>query len=89
MSLQDGARLIGWFQSEKYFKDIEQTIREGLQIRKPLAARDPASCAKDIEAANSVSLHVRRGDYLRSQRHNLCSIAYYNTALDYMRGRTA
>ena len=60
-----------------------------LAIRKPLAARDAASCAKDIEAANSVSLHVRRGDYLRSQRHNLCSIAYYNTALDYMRGRTA
>ena len=36
---------------------------------------------------NSVSIHVRRGDYLKHknlQTHGLCSLDYYKKAIDYL-----
>ncbi|MGK4199417.1 alpha-1,2-fucosyltransferase [Fusobacterium sp. HC1336] len=41
-----------------------------------------------IEDTNSVSIHVRRGDYLNSREFkNICTLEYYKNAIKYMKDR--
>ena len=40
LSLGDGTCLIGFFQSEKYFKDIEPCIQNHLRLKQPLCDED-------------------------------------------------
>lgn len=57
------AYLIGYWQSEKYFLDIANELRQELTYRSP-----PNRVNEDIMQltldTNSISLHVRRGDYI-------------------------
>ena len=65
--------LIGYFQSEKYFKKYRNDLISLFNI-------DSLSekYAKEIEE-NSISLHVRRGDYLNSDGYHPCmSFAYFS-----------
>ena len=76
--------LAGYWQSEKYFKDIEPIIRQDFTIRD---APDPENqkLAHTIANTNSVSLHVRRGDYVSNPRilhkFGVCSLDYYRSAV--------
>ncbi len=74
----------GYWQSEKYFEDIENVIRKDFTFP-PL--NDAANIAfKDrIENSVSVSIHVRRGDYVGI--FPLLDMDYYQSAMDYFRGR--
>jgi hypothetical protein len=47
----NGTRLIGFFQSEKYFEGAEDEIRKVFKL--------------DIKPVDAVSIHVRRGDYVQ------------------------
>ena len=62
--LEAGPDVLLWgrWQNEKYFKDIESDVRAAFRFRNPLNA-EAVAIAKEIEATNSVSLHIRRGDY--------------------------
>lgn len=72
--------LDGYFQCEKYFKDIEDVIREEL---KP---NDNFVSIVD-KSKISVSLHVRRGDYVSLQYyHPLQEVEYYQKALSLIGG---
>lgn len=77
--------LDGYFQCEKYFLDIESEIREDLSPLTPLEGKN-AKMAELITKTNSVSLHVRRGDYVLNSTtnkvHGTCGINYYNKAID-------
>jgi hypothetical protein len=81
-----GTYLEGYWQSERYFQDIEPTIREELQFAN---APDPENAAllDDIAGRPAISLHVRRGDYLLP-KHQLmyagCSLEYYRNAVDFI-----
>src|SRR5690606_21917238 len=59
--------LDGYWQSPKYFEDIRETILEDFSLREPLseAAR---LIADDMAASNSVSILVRRGDYVTNKK---------------------
>ena len=76
----DGSYLEGYWQSEKYFKDLASTLREEFAPRRPLSGRD-AEVAASMQATDSVSLHVRRGDYASNPAtarfHGLCDETYY------------
>ena len=54
--------LQGYWQSEHYFKPVEQTIRADLRLKRELAG-DNLALAQKIGAVEAVSVHVRRGDY--------------------------
>lgn len=80
--------LDGFFQTEKYFADQAQTIRKELTLKNPLS-RPALKIQNDImNSNNSVSLHIRRGDYVENaktnQYHGTCSLGYYSKALEYI-----
>ena len=68
--------LIGYWQGLKYFEDVQEELR--LELQPP----DDFFDNKVKPTENSVSLHVRRTDYMHIQDHHpVCSIDYYKHAL--------
>ena len=77
--------LDGYWQSEKYFKDIETILRQELRIKLPLSGEN-AVMSERIGSVAAVSLHIRRGDYvsdpLTYQTYGVCSFDYYRKAVE-------
>ncbi|MFA6177946.1 MAG: alpha-1,2-fucosyltransferase [Candidatus Paceibacterota bacterium] len=59
----------GWWQTEKYFKNIEEIIRKEIVVKIPLSGKN-AETAKNISSVNAVALHIRRGDYVSNAETN-------------------
>jgi len=80
----DDCYLKGYWQTEKYFLDTSALLRKDFTFRQPLENKN-AECATLISELNAVSLHVRRGDYVRdastAKKHGLCSVQYYHDAV--------
>lgn len=76
--------LDGYWQSELYFKQCEQLVRTCFKFKAPLAGKNQ-QLAQQIQSENSISIHVRRGDYVSNQHlnevHGTCSPAYYQAAI--------
>lgn len=70
--------LDGLWQSENYFKDVEEQIRHDLQIIPPLDVRNQ-EFSKRIRNCNAVCVHVRWFEMQNSNGHN----ASYNLNRDY------
>ena len=85
--LEDNKYLYGYWQSEKYFTEFTEQIREDFTFKLPFSDQN-AEIAEQISQVNAVSLHVRRGDYANSPKttatHGLCSLDYYRAAIDYV-----
>ncbi|WP_371155546.1 alpha-1,2-fucosyltransferase [Jannaschia sp. 2305UL9-9] len=81
MQAPDGSYLHGYFQSERYFAGIADTIRRDLTLTEPLSFESAAWQARIAQDPLAVSLHVRRGDYLSAGNHGTCDAAYYARAL--------
>ncbi|MCF7817351.1 MAG: alpha-1,2-fucosyltransferase [Kiritimatiellales bacterium] len=72
--------LDGYWQTEKYFADIDHTIREDFQF-KSLEGEKNIQLQERIASEPCVSVHVRRGDYLNhSDLSGVCGTDYYNKA---------
>lgn len=78
----------GYFQCEKYFKDIKDVIKKDFTF-KPV---DNALLALRDEILNfscPVFLHIRRGDYVELDKENsgqwLCDMLYYKRAAQLMK----
>lgn len=81
--------LDGFWQSERYFRDALETIREDFRIVTP-PDRENARLAEEIEGCQAVALHVRRGDYLLPANQAIqgsCSLEYYARALEFVASR--
>ena len=61
--------LNGYWQSELYFKDYTQEIKKIFNFSKQLDKKN-SLVANDINRNNSISIHVRRGDYLFKENNN-------------------
>lgn len=73
--------LSGSWQSEKYFKQIEDIIRKYFIFKD--IDKSNLSIAEEIRSYNSVSLHIRRGDYLGNSIYSgVCTEEYYSKAID-------
>lgn len=72
--------LDGLWQSEGYFKDVEQTIRDDLRIIPPTDALNQRM-AEEIRNSNAVALHVRWFDAPGSEATNNISASYYQRAI--------
>ena len=77
----------GYWQSEKYFKNVENIIKEELTVKNPLEGKN-LQLANEMQNCNSISLHVRRGDYVNIKEvtkiHGICSLDYFERAVIFM-----
>lgn len=75
----DGMDLFGYYQTEKYFKHIEDEIREDFKFKDDLLT----ICRPFVNEFGSevISLHIRRGDYLTNPNHPTQPISYYEESL--------
>ena len=78
--ISDNSYLHGYWQSEKYFQHISDTIRADFSFPEPTGKN--LELAHQISETNSVSVHLRRGDYLALQAHAVCDQSYYDAALN-------
>ena len=87
LTLGDNTYLDGYWQSERYFSDIKDVIRKEFTVKN---RPDPInkSFMEEIKDCESVSVHIRRGDYISNpttnQVHGFIGLEYYNKALKLM-----
>jgi hypothetical protein len=83
------ARIRGYFQSPRYWRGHEAAIRADLAPARLPRDRDFSGLVDAVEGCEAVAVHVRRGDYLTTERelHFVCTEAYYARALEYVRER--
>jgi hypothetical protein len=78
----DNVDLFGYYQSEKYFKHIEDEIRKDFTFKKEVLDLS-LDFFKNFENTKVISLHIRRGDYVVNSNHPVQTIEYYEKALEY------
>ena len=80
-TIKDNTNLKGYFQSEKYFENIKDTLREKLQFKKDIKNK-ALNILNDNKKADTVSIHIRRGDYLGIQNQlPIMDIDFYQNAI--------
>ncbi len=103
----DDIYLEGYWQTEKYFQQVEEEVREAYDTDRLTAYLRRSGCwgmsgssgkrrtaqnyLEEIDNTCSVSLHVRRGDYLTPENQaifgGICTDAYYIEGIRRMRER--
>lgn len=77
-----------FYQSERYFERIANVIRREFTLKGPLSAECINWKEKIAVSENSVSIHIRRGDYVQNAKtnafHGTCDVEYYRKALNKM-----
>lgn len=75
----------GYFACEKYYADILPDLREKIQFPPGMNPLND-QLAFEMKQCQSVSLHVRRGDYLNPENAamfgNICTMDYYKGAVE-------
>ena len=76
--------LDGYWQNELYFSNIRELLLTELA---PINSMNDLGFdyLNSIKNSNSVSLHVRRGDYLNIKNINVLDVDYYMKAVDYIK----
>jgi len=75
----------GYWQSEKYFLEYREQLLQEFILKKELSNQSKAYRKKILSTA-SISLHIRRGDYVTNAHtnsvHGTCSMIYYRTSVE-------
>ncbi len=83
--VKDNTYVEGFFQSEKYFKCIEIVLRDDFTFLEPTTGEN-TKILEQIQSTNSISLHIRRGDYVQKKRYQnayaTCSLDYYKRGVE-------
>lgn len=72
----DDALYEGWFQSHKYYEQIEDKLRREFSFRAPIIPTS-AALADQIKGSNAICLNVRRTDFLKVDALNTTNLAYF------------
>jgi hypothetical protein len=80
----DNISLYGYFQTEKYFKHIEEDIRTAFTFVDEIKEPTQESFKSNFGDTEVISLHVRRGDYLKYSHHPVQTLEYYAEGLSHM-----
>jgi hypothetical protein len=86
--IKNNSYLDGGWCSEKYFMHISRVIRADFSFKKKPDPKNEKILSR-INKCNSVSIHIRRGDYVKNAKvakiFNVCDYNYYRTALNLLR----
>ena len=78
-SLGANLYLDGYWQSEKYFKDHSQVIRQDFTFKNKPQGKT-LDLLNKIKSENAVCVNVRRGDFITTPLHGILDTGYYKTA---------
>ncbi len=78
----DDTYFIGYWQAEKYFFDIRQEINKMIRLKDDFIDEEMQEMGNQIKECDSVSIHVRRADYLKLGIYPICGKSYYIRALE-------
>ncbi len=92
LDLPDNVFLRGYFPSFKYFDNNRDLIKKDFSFAAP-PDNESQKMIDKITSVNSVSIHIRRGDYITNQRvtnkFGLCGLSYYKKAIEHISQKTA
>ncbi len=77
----------GYWQSYKYFEDYNEAVLKSIDLRLIASMnKDVKEMESLLSDDNSVSVHVRLGDYLDNPQMygNICTLHYYEKAMEYL-----
>jgi len=82
---QDNKYVQGFFTDERYFKGVEDMLRKEFTPKDPLDKKNE-KITDEIKQVNSVSIHVRRGDYITNKANakslGFLGLEYYKNAIN-------
>jgi hypothetical protein len=78
----DRLELIGYWQNEKYFKDYRKRICADFTCIDSVDAANMCMLKEIMSCNDSVSIHVRMGDYVGNSAHPVMQKEYYMAAMD-------
>lgn len=82
--------LDGYFQSEKYFVNSAEIIRQDFTLKEPLTESTVRFATQIQNTLHAVSLHVRRGDYLKeSDFKDIANQEYFANAIKHIKEKVA
>jgi hypothetical protein len=89
LEIKDSCLLDGYWLCEKYFIDIEDSIRSEFKIHSPLNEYTKNMKNKIQSVTHPVMLHVRRADFAKDfiHVHGTLSLAYYERAISIIKER--
>lgn len=87
LNLKGDIYLEGWLQNEKYFKNVRHIILNDYQLKNGLRDQN-MECLYRIKKTESVSLHIRRGEYVVNKHFDVLPLEYYYKAIDYIKLNT-
>lgn len=74
--------IAGYFNSWKYFENIKEEVRKIFTFPEILESdKENFEILNKIKSSESISIHVRRGDYVGSNL-DVCDLDYYKRAVD-------
>ena len=81
----------GYMQNYKYSEEIQDNILDIFKFDKSRLSEKSLSLLSEIKKRNSVSIHIRRGDYLKEENKklfsNICTLNYYKNALEVIKNK--
>jgi hypothetical protein len=76
--------LVGYWQSDRYFREIRADLIKDLSLRDALPSASDA-IRQSMRSCDAICVHVRRGDYLTDpaavKTHGVCSVDYYGKSI--------
>lgn len=76
---------LGYWQTEEYFKHIRPLILKTFRFNPEKLSKLSTACYHKIQEECSVSVHIRRGDYLfennKQRFYGICDLNYYKRAI--------
>ena len=91
LTIKPDVYLQGYFQSDKYFVGQKDFVRRLFTFNTDRLSDSNKQILKRIKETNSISIHIRRGDYVEDKvtntHHGSCSLDYYLEAINLLESR--
>lgn len=77
----------GFWQTEYYFKSIEKKIRKAFQFDERIISEATRNCCAKQRRYETISIHIRRGDYLAENNRLTIDDSYYHKAIETIKNK--
>lgn len=81
----------GFWQNKRYYEQVQDELKKDFSFNEKALSFETLNMASEIKKENSVSIHIRRGDFLlpgNMETHaGVCTETYYRKALDIIKNK--